>query len=54
MAVLNIKPKKEAQARFEITVPNEVSKNLYVITSDIKYDKWDLRYWCEAMIEIQP
>ena len=53
-ASINIKPGKEAETRFEITVPIQVSKKLYVITSDIKFDKWDLRHWCECMIEIYP
>ena len=53
-ASINIKPRKEGEARFEIVVPNNISEKVYVITSDIKFDEWDLRYWCEAMIEIRP
>lgn len=53
-ASINIKPGKEAETRFKITVPIQVSKKLYVITSDIKFDKWDLRHWCECMIEVYP
>jgi len=53
-ASVNIKPKKEAETHFEIIVPNTVSEKVYVITSDIKFGKWDLRHWCEAMIEIRP
>ena len=53
-ASVNIKPKKEAGTHFEIIVPNTVSEKVYVITSDIKFDKWDLRYWCEAIIEVYP
>ncbi len=53
-ASINIRPRRQAQIHFEITVPDEVSKNLYVITCDVKFGKWDLRHWCEAIIEIQP
>ncbi len=49
---VKIKPRMEVEARFEITVPVEVSKNLYVITSDIKFDEWDLRHWSEAILEV--
>lgn len=51
-ASINIKSGKEREVRFEITIPEEVSKNLYVITSDIKFDKWDLRHWSEAILEV--
>lgn len=53
-ASVNIKPGNKAEVRFEIIVPKQVSKRVYVITSDIKFDKWDLHRWCEAMIEIYP
>ena len=53
-ASINIRPGKEAEASFEIIVPNSVSEKVYVITSDIKFGKWDLRYWCEAIIEVYP
>jgi glyoxylase-like metal-dependent hydrolase (beta-lactamase superfamily II) len=51
---INIQPRKEGEARFEIVVPNSISEKVYVITSDIKFDKWDLRHWSEAIIEIRP
>jgi len=53
-ASLTIKPRKEAETHFEITVPNTGSEKVHVITSDIKFDKWDLRHWCEAIIEVYP
>lgn len=53
-ASINIRPRRQAQIHFEITVPDEVSKNLYVITCDVKFGKWDLRHWCEAIIEVYP
>jgi len=45
---------EEAQLQFKITVPETVSKKLYVITSDVGFDKWHLRDWCESLIEIHP
>ncbi len=50
-ASIIIQPRKEAEARFEIAVPNDISEQVYVITSDIKFDKWDLRHWSEAILE---
>ena len=49
-ASINIQPRKEGEARFEIVVPNDVSEGVYVLTSDIKFDKWDLRHWSEALL----
>lgn len=53
-ASINIKSMKEREARFEIFVPNSLSEKVYVITSDIKFDKWDLRHWSEAILEVYP
>jgi len=53
-ASINIKSRKEREARFEIVVPNSISEKVYVITSDIKFDKWDLRHWSEAILEVYP
>jgi len=49
-ASINIQPRKEGEARFEITVPKSISEKVYVVTSDIKFDKWDLRHWSEALL----
>ena len=51
-ASVKIAPRKESEVKFEIILPEKVSRNVYIITSDIEFDKWDLRHWCEAMIEI--
>jgi len=47
-----LEPREEADIRFKMTVPSQVSRDLYVITSDVEFGKWDLRHWCESMIEI--
>jgi len=51
-ASIDIKSGKEGEARFEIVVPSNISEKVYVITSDIKFDKWDLRHWSEAILEV--
>jgi hypothetical protein len=53
-ASIEIKPREEAEALFKITVPKQVTQNIYVITSDIKFENWDLRQWCEFIIEVYP
>jgi len=51
-ASLNIGRGKEGEMRFQIAVPSQVTNNVYVITADIEFDRWDLRQWCEALIEV--
>ena len=36
------------------SVPSSVSESLYIITCDIRFGEWDLRNWCESMLEISP
>jgi hypothetical protein len=50
----NIESRKEAEIHFTVTVPSSVSESLYIITSDIRFGEWDLRHWCESMLEISP
>jgi hypothetical protein len=49
---INAEPRKESEFTFQVTIPNKVTKGTHVITADIEFDKWVLRQWCEAMIEI--
>ena len=53
-ASLRIEPREEAQLHFKITVPQMVSKKLYVVTCDVEFDIRRLRDWCECLIEIHP
>ncbi len=50
----NIESGKEREVRFEVVVPKNMPEKVYVITSDIKFDKWDLRHWSEAILEVSP
>ena len=53
-ASVRIEPREEAQLHFKITVPQMVSKKLYVVTCDVEFDIRRLRDWCECLIEIHP
>jgi len=53
-ASVRIEPQKEAQIQFKIALPQRVSRNLYVITCDVEFEKWHLSEWCECLIEIHP
>ncbi len=50
----SVESQKEAEIRFTVTVPSNVSESLYIITCDIGFGQWDLRHWCESMLEISP
>jgi glyoxylase-like metal-dependent hydrolase (beta-lactamase superfamily II) len=51
-ASINIQSEKEGETRFEVVIPNDISERVYVLTSDVKFDKWDLRHWSEAILEV--
>lgn len=51
-ATVSVGPQEEKSVRFRTTVPDNVSENVYVVTSDIQFGQWDLRQWCEAIIEV--
>jgi glyoxylase-like metal-dependent hydrolase (beta-lactamase superfamily II) len=51
---INILSRREGEVCFEIMVPDNISEKVYVITSDIGFDKWDLRHWSEAILEVSP
>ncbi|MHC4168365.1 MAG: MBL fold metallo-hydrolase [Planctomycetota bacterium] len=50
----NVEPREQSEMPFRVTLPSDVSKNLYVITCDVEFDEWDLHHWCESMVEIRP
>jgi len=53
-AHLEIDPRKEAASVFRVTVPLSASPHPAVITADVAFDQWDLRHWCEAILQIEP
>ncbi|UCG57030.1 MAG: MBL fold metallo-hydrolase [Phycisphaerales bacterium] len=52
-ATVSVAPREQKSVRFRVAVPNNVPENVYVLTLDIRFDKWDLRRWCEAIIDIR-
>ncbi|MBN1844093.1 MAG: MBL fold metallo-hydrolase [Sedimentisphaerales bacterium] len=50
---LSIPAGQEAAAVFSVTPPAEDGGKVAVITADVAFGQWDLRFWCEALIEIE-
>lgn len=53
-ARLTVESGQEKPVSFQIAVPTSATESVAVITADIAFDHWDLRHWCEALIEVQP
>lgn len=51
---LAVGPWAEKAAAFKVTVPASFADPLAVVTADIAFDGWDLRHWCESLIEVKP
>ena len=51
---LNIAPRQENEASFKITTQSQTSPSVYIITSDIQFNDWDLRHWCEGIVKVGP
>jgi len=49
-----IDPGQEEPVAFRIAVPASTARSIGVFTADVAFDRWDLRHWCEALIEVQP
>jgi len=45
-------PRQEAEARFQIKVPDSPAGSVHVITADVQFGPWDLRQWCEGLVRI--
>lgn len=48
----SIGPHRQSDMRFRVIVPSNVSKDIQIITCDVEFDEWELRHWCECMVEI--
>jgi len=48
----NIEPLKQSDMLFRLNVPGNVSESPKVITCDVAFNRWDLRHWCEAVVEV--
>jgi hypothetical protein len=53
-AALTVGPRDEKPVAFNVTVPASFAEPVAVITADVAFAGWDLRHWCEALIEIAP
>ncbi len=51
---LTVGPRQEDSATFTVSIPSSGAEPLAVITADIAFDSWDLRHWCEVLLEIEP
>ncbi|UCF15160.1 MAG: MBL fold metallo-hydrolase, partial [Phycisphaerales bacterium] len=47
-----IEPLQESNMRFRVTLPTSVSDSPKIITCDVRFAGWDLRQWCESIVEI--
>jgi acetyl esterase/lipase/glyoxylase-like metal-dependent hydrolase (beta-lactamase superfamily II) len=50
---VTIDPRKEAAVVFQVTVPSSATAPVAVITADIAFDQWNLRHWCEGILELE-
>ncbi len=53
-ASLEIGPKKEDKFTFKMHITKDTTPGVYIITSNIQFGQWDLREWCESIIEVIP
>jgi len=53
-AHLTVEPRTEGAITIRIAVPTSLVPSVYVVTADVAFDRWDLRHWCEALLEVQP
>jgi hypothetical protein len=53
-ARLRVEPRTEGVIAVRIGVPASAIPSACVITADVAFDGWNLRHWCEALIEIGP
>ena len=52
-ASVTIDPRTEKQTDFNLIIDNSVDPGTYVITADVQQGQWNLRYWTEAIIEVE-
>jgi len=53
-ASLIIEPQTESEQTFKIKISKQIPPGVSLILFNVKFDSWDLREWCEAIIEILP
>jgi glyoxylase-like metal-dependent hydrolase (beta-lactamase superfamily II) len=51
---LIIDPQTEGELTFKIKVSQQCMPGIHLILFNVKFDKWDLHEWSEALVEIEP
>jgi len=46
-------PAQEAEAQFRVRARNRPAQAIQVVTADIQVGPWDLRQWCEGLLQAQ-
>ena len=52
-ASVTIPLRTEKQTDFNLAIDTSVAPGTYVITTDVEQGRWNLRYWTEAIIEVE-
>jgi len=52
-ASVTIPPRIEKQVDFNLVVDSSVDPGIYVITTDVQQEQWNLPQWTEAIIEVE-
>lgn len=53
-AEITIQPGEEKPVVFKVVIDSENAPSVAVITADIAFDQWDLRQWCDALVDVRP
>ncbi|UCD48535.1 MAG: prolyl oligopeptidase family serine peptidase [Phycisphaerales bacterium] len=51
---LTIDPREERAAIFEVSIPASTGMPVAVVTADVAFNQWDLRQWCEGILQLEP
>ena len=50
---VTVPPRTEQQIDFDLLVGRSIDPGTYVLTADVEWERWNLRRWTEAIIEIK-
>jgi hypothetical protein len=51
---LSVPPRAEREVEFVVEIRQDALPGLQLMTLDVAFEGWDLRHWCEAMVELRP
>ena len=52
-AEVTVASRQEKSVAFQVTADSAAAGSVAVMTADVAFDCWDLRRWCEAMLQVQ-